>query len=336
MQSEQIMNTQIAQVNEDRCRQVAKAIASMNVPAPREDVPRLPFSRDEEANFWFLLAAICHQTSPAGLPALEGELGGVHRRGWDYLVHAFLKAAINDRELLSPTRWQRFDEHAITKVFGSLLSSPNARASLIADLGLQLSTLNWTTINDVYAYCDGYLIDHTPNLLDVLSQFKAFSDPVQKKSVFFLALMQNTHIWKYADEERLPAPVDYHEVRGHLRIGTVKLTNNELETRIRRGDYVLPADDVSLRLVVREAIQLIAELVGHSPNTLHYLFWNLFRTYCVRDIPLCNGEAFERLPYDYAESVRSAGSTNCPFVAFCSSANTKNAINEHRVVTEYY
>jgi hypothetical protein len=330
------MTTQVAHVNVDRCRQVAKAIAAMDVPAPREDVPKLPFSRDEEANFWFLLAAICHQTSPAGLPALEGELAGVHRRGWDYLVHAFLKAATNDRGLLSPKRWEQIDEHAITEVFGNLLSSPKTRAALITDLGKGLATLNWTTINNAHAYCDGYLTNHTPSLLNFLSRFKAFSDPVEKKSVFFLALMQNTQNWKYADEELLPPPVDYHEVRGHLRIGTVKLTNHEVETQIRRGDCVLPSDDISLRLVVKEAIQLIAERVGHSPNALHYLFWNLFRTYCVRDTPLCNGEAFERLPHDYAISVRSAGSTNCPFITFCSSANSKNAINEHRVVTEYY
>jgi hypothetical protein len=50
-----------------RCDVLAAQIKLMALPVPREDVPPLPFSKQQEANFWFFLAAICHQTSPLGL-----------------------------------------------------------------------------------------------------------------------------------------------------------------------------------------------------------------------------------------------------------------------------
>lgn len=320
----------------DKCAEMAFKLRQMSLPAPKEDVPPLGFAPEEEANFWFFLAAICHQTSPVGLPALEGNVEGKQRRGWDYLVHAFRVAATKDLGLLSPLRWATFTVKDLGNIFGPLLSLPDARCELIVDLGQRLCERHWNSILLAHINCKGYLREHSPNLLDTLSEFQAFSDPVEKKSVFFLALMQNCGLWEYCDSDRLPAPVDYHEVRGHLRIGTVRIEDNELEKKIWQGLSVTKDDDVTLRLAVREAIQNISVSVGKSPNALHYLFWNLFRTYCIRTTPLCEGQAFEKLPPEYAKSVADTGARDCPFRGFCCSADQVDAINEHKITTEYY
>lgn len=76
----------VGHVDRIRCEQVARQLQIMSLPSPKEDVPPMPFSKAEEANFWFLLAAICHQTSPVGLPPLEGIVDGAHRKGWDFLT----------------------------------------------------------------------------------------------------------------------------------------------------------------------------------------------------------------------------------------------------------
>lgn len=323
-------------VDQEMCHVLANRLSTMDIPEPKENVPELPFSDAEEANFWFFLAAICHQTSPVGQPVLEGNVEGGLRRGWDYLVHAFRLASTQNRELLTPQVWAEFDSCKITSLFSPFISQPQRRAELVMDLGRGLDDRGWDSILSASLFCDHYISNHQPNLLDLLAEFEAYSDPVQKKSVFFLALMQNGGLWQYIDAESLPAPVDYHEVRGHLRIGTVRLADPELLRRITSHEPISCEEDIALRMVVRDAIQLVSELVKRSPNSLHYLFWNLFRTYCVRQRPHCDGKTFDRLPIDYAHAVQIAGGHACPFREFCMSADSEQAIDEHCVVTEYY
>lgn len=51
-------------------------------------------------DLYFVLVAICHQTSPRGEPALGGRIDGKDFVGWDYLREAFLRAVRNDASLL--------------------------------------------------------------------------------------------------------------------------------------------------------------------------------------------------------------------------------------------
>ncbi len=319
----------------ERCEAVARRLSTLDVPEPKEDVPSLPFTAAEEANFWFLLAAICHQTSPVGLPALEGEVEGRRRRGWDYLLHAFRVAAVREPALLDPATWRSFSTDRLVELFSPLLSDPAGRAALVRDLGEGLARRGWNSILDAGPECRFFVRAHAPNLLEVLAEFKAYSDPVEKKSVFFLALMKNCGLWRYPDDAMLPAPVDYHEVRGHLRIGTVQLAA-ELLHKVAAGAPVTQAEDVEIRLAVRGAIQRIASASEISTNALHYLFWNLFRTYCVRGTPQCGGSEFAKLPPAYASVVENGGGRECPLASVCRSAFAPHAIDEHSVATEYY
>lgn len=319
----------------EKCETTALQLSALDVPEPKEDVPSLPFSAGEEANFWFFLAAICHQTSPVGLPALEGVIEGRSRRGWDYLLHAFRAAAVQDRSLLSGPVWQSFSSDLFVQLFGPLLADPTGRAALVRDLGDGLARRDWDSILQAGPECNYFVRDHAPNLLDLLSEFKAYADPVGKKSVFFLALMRNCGLWRYADAARLPAPVDYHEVRGHLRMGTVSLAGDLLR-KVEAGVSVTQDEDVEIRLAVRDAIQHIAVTAGISTNSLHYLFWNLFRTYCTRGTPRCHGSEFDKLPPAYAKVVENGGGHQCPLASVCNSAFASHAIDEHRVLTEYY
>lgn len=66
-----------------------------------------------------------------------------------------------------------------------------------------------------------------------LAGIRAYRDPVRKKSSFLLELLRSQCGWQFVDVENLSAPVDYHEVRGHFRLGTVaehKLTEHRYVT----------------------------------------------------------------------------------------------------------
>ncbi|QDV24367.1 hypothetical protein [Aureliella helgolandensis] len=318
-----------------RCGEIAEKLRHLNLPLPVEAVPKLPFDAAQQANFWFFLAAICHQTSPRGLPTLEGRIDQEYYRGWDYLLHAFRLAAMADPTFLSPASWAEFTENELHTIFGGLLTERAQRATLIRNLGQNLTLRNWNSILPAAEFCEFRIDGKTPCLLSFLALFDAFNDPVEKKSAFFLALMSNSGLWKYADPDSLPAPIDYHEVRGHLRLGTV-LLSGELQRQVLAHEFVSARADIAIRSTVRRAIDLIASQTEYSPNRLHYFFWNLFRTYCVRDTPACDGRNLPLLPVQYAACLSQEDQGECPFRSHCDSANQQHAVNEHRVVTEYY
>ncbi len=325
----------VVAINDDKCQEVADALRNAQVPIPKESVPALPFTSAQEANFWFFLVAICHQTSPIDGQSLVGEIEGQVRRGWDYLLHSFRLASIKDKRWLEASRWCNVNGNDISSLFGPNITEPNDRATLINDLGTKLTMHKWNSILNAGEYCGFRIAQHDPSLLSLLTDFKAYSDPVQKKSVFFLALMKNAGLWKYEDEEQLPAPVDYHEMRGHLRIGTVRV-DAKLYTKVSKGEVITSDEDIALRSGIRDAIQTVSEKLGASPNALHYFFWNLFRTYCIRNTPKCAGDSFNSLPEVYQHAVVRSGGVECPFRKCCNSADKLFAINEPRVLTDFY
>lgn len=338
----------VAAVNQYRCREVAQLLRKVSMPQPKEDLPALPFSRAQEANFWFFLAAICHQTSPIGQPTLSGKIDGEMKRGWDFLLLTFRAAAIDDTDWLSPQRWAECSGNDLQSMMGTLLNRPERRARLVRNLASGLAVQDWSSVIEAGHHCDFRIAANVgsqickaagkashSNLLDVLAEFEAFSDPVQKKSAFFLALMKNAGLWSYRDERQLPAPVDYHEIRGHLRIGTVVVVE-EVQKQIANNTTISAAQDTKIRWAVRSAIQSIADQLKTPPNTLHYLFWNLFRVYCQRDTPKCRGGLFPALPPVYQRVLQETGGCQCPLFAVCQSADLAKVFNEPNVNTEFY
>ena len=66
---------------------------------------------------------------------------------------------------------------------------------------------------------------------------------------------------------------------------------------------------------------------------LHYAFWNLFRSICLRGKPKCRGDLFGLVESDYQSLVKDE---KCPFVEFCNSADSDAAIDEYEFPTDWY
>lgn len=327
----------------EACDHVAVWIASENIPLDREESSLPEFSPPEIGNFFLALVAICHQTSPRGLPPLEGTIGGIRRRGWDYLFARLEQATASDPELLTPERWSRFSSLDIEILFceqalGLRLTDPEGRAELLRDLGIQMIAKGWRVADDLYRHCKHRIAEGSPNLLDTLATFRAYDDPVRKKSYFFLALMRNSDLWRYPDPENLGPPVDYHETRGHLRLGTVRISDPTLYQKVCSGQVVSASEDIAIRQAVHDAIMYISRQSGlNNPSQLHYLFWNLFRSICTRDAPQCfaTRPGFT-LPERYSALLMENGKRRCPFAQFCPSAGVPSPIAEHVFHTDYY
>jgi hypothetical protein len=333
----------LVQVDTEACNRVAEFITSKPIPPDQED-SRLPgFARNAVGNLYLALVAICHQTSPRGCAPLEGTVAGIRRRGWDYLFAQLEEAARTDLTLLEPRRWASLSADEIRVMFrdselGERLSNPELRSELLRDLGHRMMGHGWRWADDIYQLSDGRIGTGEPNLLQLLAEFRAYSDPVRKKSLFYLALMRNAGLWQYVDEEQLGTPVDYHEVRGHLRLGTVRIIDESLQQKVLRLHPVSGIEDVAIRQAVYDAIMLISERSGlRHPSQLHYLFWNVFRSICTRESPQC----FQlsptcSLPARYMHLTELQGGRRCPFSEVCESAGHTHPICEHVFETDYY
>ena len=140
------------------------------------------------------------------------------------------------------------------------------------------------------------------------------------------------------DDELLGPPVDYHEVRGHLRIGTVRIADKSLLAKIQRGALVTEEEDIAIRTAVFRAIWWVSSGSGlRNPSQLHYYFWNMFRAICLRHDPRCSaGAPAPGLPPRYQVAPDFTGTYHCPFERDCISAHAPQPLIEHAYETEYY
>jgi hypothetical protein len=331
----------LVRVDAAACQRLAALLASQHIPRDEEDSVLTGFDRNEVGNFYLLLVAICHQTSPRGRLPLEGTVAGKRKRGWDYLSAKLEEAARSNRGLLDPARWATLSVEDFLALFrdqefGDRLFDPERRVALVQDLGRVILEDGRRWFEDLYQACGGRAATGDPNLFGLLSRFAAYSDPVRKKSSFLLALMRNSGHWRYVDDDKVGPPVDYHEVRGHLRIGTVVVTSLDLRRKLLNGLPVTAEEDIALRGAVYDAILLMSELTGlRNPSQLHYLFWNVFRTHCLRESPLCFQPA-PTLPERYQPLAGQGGERHCPFAAVCMSASKTQRYYEHVFETDYY
>jgi hypothetical protein len=212
------------------------------------------------------------------------------------------------------------------------MTDPERRAALLRDAGTRMSTNGWSGIADIQAAEDGWLIRDERGMLARLADFDAYRDPVRKKSYFLLELLRNECRWHYRDPNHLGVPVDYHEARGHLRLGTVRVLDPELQRRLKARAPVDEEADVAIRTAVARAIDEIARTSGCADApALHYVFWNIFRSCCGRDATHCwaCGPACA-LPDRYR-----LGTAECLMAPVCASRGAPTLL-EHQHETDFY
>jgi hypothetical protein len=321
------------QLDSALCDRIARTLIDLGLPEPVE--PWGLMAQDvayDLATLNLAMVAVCHQTQ-----RLVGEVNGRNLRGWDYLQSRFQSWAAEDKSRVEAGRLAAFtstDLKAVLNCCDQQLSDADLaeRAILVSDCGATLGRQGLHSLSDLYDHCGAIGAD-VFDLLSALREFRAFKDPVQKKSLYLLGLNGSTCGWKYRNPQMLDPPVDYHEVRGHLRLGTVRIVDDALREAVTKGNPVDETADVEIRTAVTQAIRRISESSGFAPMQLHYAFWNLFRGICLRQRPVCVGALQGRLPASYSHLVKG---DSCCFTGYCSSANSANAVDEHRFATNWY
>lgn len=286
-------------------------------------------------NKFFFIVAICHQTSPIGERRLEGYIDNELKYGWDYLKEKTLTDSSGIIDFSSCRSWANIYPELLSEVYkdeklGLTLNRINERCSLLNDIGRKFKDFDFRTVHDLYTNCSS--LNGENGLLKLLSNFIAYSDPVQKKSLFFLSLMNSVFDWVY--KETLSSPVDYHELRGHLRLGTINIKSESLKYKLDKNLPVTEKEDIRLRKTVQSINDNLLKNNNITPSQLHYLLWNIFRNCCPNNGKThcydCGSEC--SLPQKYGQITEYE---NCVFSEICLSVG-KYKVKEPAYIGHYY
>jgi hypothetical protein len=331
-------------LNDTQIAKLVKVLSGVAIPAEQESSTHSFVNFGDTnllSNSYFAIVAICHQTSPLGERQLEGNINLVKKVGWDYLKEKFLEKAIKDTKWASISHWVKLRPDDLSElyedsVFGKTLNRINERTFLLNDLGYRLSEAGFSNIHEAFIKYQG-IIGGDFGFLSFLKLFEAYKDPVMKKAQFFLSIMKNELQWTIHDPENLSSPVDYHEIRGHVRLGTIIIKDPILADKVQYGLPISDQEDIEIRQGIQKTNDLISKQTGWSSSVIHYLFWNIFRNCCPRGsnkthCVTCGDNC--SLPHQYKEMEIYGG--NCVFSAFCTSAHRADKTIDPPYLGHYY
>ncbi len=274
----------------EQCRRVGARLAAVTVlPDPLLRSPRDEDERRRLANLWFYVVAICQHTV-----SLAGVLDGVWYRGWDYLARAALRAEAREPGYFSAQRMAQFTPTDLQRLCSDqgepttcTLDRLDERVAQLHDCAAGLLASYGGEAMGIYETAGGQARG-PGGLYERLTQFAAYSDPVEKKSTLLLAFLNRAGIWPLADPEHVTMAVDYHAMRVALRSGIVAVEDAALAQALRDQAPVDEAANTAVALAVREACALLARLSGHDIYALDRLIWLLGRSCCFYDhAPIC-------------------------------------------------
>jgi hypothetical protein len=163
---------------------------------------------------------------------------------------------------LSATRLADLDGEALADLFkigGETVAGPDERARLLRDLAEGIVREHGGRVEALLAASGGRL-GGAGGLLARLSQYEAFSDPLQKKSFLFAKIAERRGWLVVSDPESWEVCADNVLMRLALRAGLVP-----------------PGPLEEVRAATRAAFKAVAAQAGVSPPVLDDFLWELGR-----------------------------------------------------------
>jgi hypothetical protein len=315
---------EIIGVDETVAERVARVLRN-NKP----DLPRLnvyderyypPSSTDLELalRYFIVLVAMDHRLSRPGRPYQACLEDGCYS-GADLLYRLGMRIFHENPDFYSPEHLANISVDEVKKVFSAGDSSPpdpEIRAFLLRDLGYKLLKLfNGSTtvlLKMAGSRVRGSIFE--PGLVDLLRVFRAYEDPVEKKSMLLTKFLTARGYFKPIDE--LDVAVDNHLSRIAYRVGLVAVSGS-LWNKIKSGVEVSSEEDILLRLIVRRAYKIVSRKSGLGAGLVDDFFWIMGRTTCFREKPpICD---------------------KCLFKGFCRARkNNAFMVSEHVYYNTWY
>lgn len=251
--------------------------------------------------YFIVMVAIDHRLSRPGKP-YEACIDNECFHGSDLLYRLGKLMFEQNPEFYDPVNLAEISRETVEKWLSIGEVKPpdlDVRVYLLRDLGLKLMKIYGGRVLEIFEKTMGRLRGDivNPGLTDLLRVFRAYEDPVEKKSMLLTKFLTYRGLFKPIDTPDLP--IDNHLTRIALRLG-ILMVSGDLWNKIRNGIEVTGEEDLLIRFFVRRAFRVVCERAGIDPFTLDDYLWNHGRRICVRDKPFCNKCLFKNICLGYS------------------------------------
>lgn len=276
---------QRAAVNEPQVQKVAELVAALPEVTPFDFTgPVLPTVDHPFALEWFFAATLqqfSFWTIKNGRyhQPLIAAIDGFELKGSDYLWQAYMRPLVKDSDFFSPERQANLTHAEINDLYraddgSDAMPAIDLHLAQARQYGQDMLALNLTP----QMILDQAQESATPlkiffEILDHIGGYK--EDPLRKKSGL-LAFILNQRPEKFLSigEEEVTPVIDYHAMRGCLRIGLVEIQDQKLRGKVIRRQEILPAEEEAIRYASYKAIAQIVSLSGKSMGAVDWFFFN--------------------------------------------------------------
>lgn len=245
--------------------------------------------------------------------------------GWEYIEHVFTLLGKNNSPFLQRGIISSLSFSDLCKRLASLFSNDGSplnttldrigeRASFLAEADYILENQYKGSLGNMLNSSKQYLLKNGEGLYKILSHFKAYSDPMRKKSTFLLKLLQDAGLIMVKDPGNFIPIMDYHMQRVLLRTGCVDVINERLASKLRKHQQI--NKDTVIRKACIEAFRIIASESGMPVVELNDFFWSLGRSCCHKKL-LCQLGYCEKDPCTFSRIVEHDPHTNCSLESVC-------------------
>lgn len=327
--------------NTEQCNKIGEILKQTDIRPEFYKREFLNFEADRETKLkvYFLSAAICHQTHN-----LHNSVLNLY--GWDFMEYAFIQMSKERNLILNPgytSICKSFDiKQFLQSVFSSdgnpdncTLDRLDERTEMLMEISTVVKKKYNGQISNLIDSSEGNIINKGNGLYEVLSEFKAFSDPLKKKITFFIKLAVDGGVLRIRDVENIIPIMDYHMQRVLLRMGCVEIKNKNLRNILLNRNRQI--SDAEIRNACIDAVRIIANTSGHGILKMNDFFWPLGRS-CCNETTLCHDKHCTKNPCTFYSMVNISSHENCIFEKYCKGAQDENyrKMWEPIVETHYY
>ena len=327
-------------VDEGACARVASKLSGLRVRKPEPIGLAGELNRETALRVLFFFSAINHDTR-----GLRGVIRGRLVRGSEYLLHLLFDMARQDPSALEPARLAELTLSDFLSWFGEPGEAvyprrPAERVELLRDAARKLLAHYNGRVEALLEACGGRL-SGPGGLVERLRAFRAFSDPLAKKTMVFAILASLEGLWEPLDREAIKVGVDYHLQRVALRTGMVRPLDERLREKLARRLFVSAEEHHAIRAACLKAYERVGELSGLSQLEVDQVFWHLGRSCCTRLRPACElgGACERRAPAcSLREALSPACGGRCLLSGACEGERKAELrkLAEPKVITFYY
>lgn len=324
-------------LNNNRIREFSTILKRLKIPLDTFSDERYFPSQNEGqeiiAHYMFFMVAIDHRTSRPDRP-FEGMIEGEFEHGADALYRLAMLKFRDDPDFFTPKRMKDISISDVKKWLTIkepkeiTIPDPEIRTFLLRDAANKLNKLYNGSLLDLINDSKGYLYSELEGgFIERLHVFRAYEDPVEKKSFLLAKFLERRNILIVKDKDNASVPVDNHLIRIAVRIGLVDVDKSIEKYFVAWENEADRYLDILIRLPIRRSYEIASKMAGLSPFALDDLLWMLGRKICIRDSPRCDEGVIKVM------NIKS-----CPFRDICEAYTKKEKLswNEHYYYNTWY